>query len=318
MQRVAPSSGAHHAADASSRAVFQVDPRITGVQMGILSPEEVERRAPRVITENTTHTKNLPNLGGPNDPALGPCDRRVRCSTCRDTWFGCMGHHGVLRLPVPVYHAGFVDTVYKLLQAVCWVCCRLKVDLEDPAIVACRAVRPLPARDLFLLVYEKTKTRARCPHCEAPQPRYRRPKESTAIKRGPFEPAKLEELRALGGEALVAQALREFTPTDALEIFQAMPREEVWAVGMNPDLSHPAWMVLQNLMVLPPNARPAIMAVEGSKRRGQDDMTAQTQEILKARRALQTQVLKAGAPAEFARLTKNASAAAAAGTRCRS
>ena len=277
----------------------QIEPRICGVQLGILSPEEIEALAAKHITDNVTHTKNLPKLGGPNDPALGPSDRRVRCATCRGTWYECMGHSGVIRFGLHVYHAGFIAATLKLLQTVCWVCCRPKCADEDlmPHGPHVRAMRPMA---LFLYMADKCKTRYRCPHCDCPQPKYLR--TGMFITRT-FQPKQLESIGAVGGPAASAAATRRFTPTEAHDIFSNISDADCRALGLDPKKSHPAWMIMSNMMVLPPNARPAIMAVEGSKRRGQDDLTSQTQDVIKSLRALKRSILRAKDKPCFDRLT---------------
>ena len=307
--RMAPASGANMP-EADCLMDEELLTRVTGMQFGLLSPQEIERMAPKVISDNVAHAKNLPKLNGPNDPALGPADRRVRCRTCRDKWYGCMGHPGVIRLPLQVYHAGFIDTTYKLLQAVCHACCRPKcTDAEASATTISAGMA------LFAFMFGKCKGRIKCPHCGCPQPKYA--KTGMSITRT-WKPAQVDALRALS-PVLAADALRKFTPTDALDIFINMSDADVRAFGMHPTLAHPAWMILQNVAVLPPNARPAIMAAEGSKRRGQDDITSQTQQILKACKAVRKHVLALFDPTCHERLTnkrkhKETAAAARAAT----
>ena len=284
--RLVPASGANFV-EAGSVVSRQLVPRIVAMQFGIMSPAQIERMAAKVITDNTVYAKNLPRLNGPNDPALGPSDRRVRCATCANTWFGCPGHLGVIRLPIPVYHVGFVDFVYKILQCFCWCCsCPLGSE-DDPRVKAAAAVHRGIVQ--FTQVFIMGRGRFTCKACSAPQPKYS--KVGMVIARV-FTPKKLAALAALG-PAAAAAAARRFTPADALDILRNISDEHCRMMGMDPTKAHPSWMIMQNLAVLPPNARPAIMASEGSKRRGQDDITSQTQDIIKTCRALRRAILKA-------------------------
>jgi DNA-directed RNA polymerase II subunit RPB1 len=273
----APSSAAV-TGDGSNLVPGARRPRITSLRLGLLTAQEVEATAGAVLTDHTVYTKNLPKLGGPHDPGMGPSDRRVLCNTCRSTWFKCPGHTGVLRLPVPMYHVQFMDMTFKLLQIVCWVCSKL---LATPVVPDTLVDTPM-AR--FAAAFECGRGRFYCPHCKCPQPKYKRVSEMCL--RREWTPHKLAELGRLSpGLALVAE--RVFTPADALDIFANMGPDTILAVGMDPDRARPEALILQNLSVLPPNARPAIMAAEGSKRRGQDDITSQLQDIIKAVVALQ-------------------------------
>jgi DNA-directed RNA polymerase beta' subunit len=269
--------------DAGTVNVSDLYPRVVGFQLGILSPEEIERLKAKVVTEHAVYNKNLPKLDGPNDPALGPSDRRIRCATCRNSWFKCPGHTGVIRLPIPLYHVGFVDPVFKILQAFCWVCSNPLGDEDDS-----RVARHANCRGIvrFNQVFAMGRGRFRCSHCSAPQPKYS--KSGMVITRA-WKPKQLVCIDELS-EYLGASARRLFTPSDALDILRNISDDHVRLMGMDPLKSHPAWMILQNMVVLPPNARPAIMASEGSKRRGQDDTTNQTQDIVKACRTLRRSI----------------------------
>jgi hypothetical protein len=105
---------------------------------------------------------------------------------------------------------------------------------------------------------------------------------------------------------------RLFTPADALEILQNVPPEDVYMLGMDPAYSPPHAMILANLAVLPPNARPAIMASEGSKRRGQDDATSQTQDIVTRSTLPMTDAVYVSAPVSYRNENIGTSAFAAA------
>ncbi len=275
MFRCAPASSAVNS-DSSVTGVNAVYPRITGLRLGLLTAEEIERNKGAVLTEHMVYARNLPKLDGPNDPGMGPSDRRVLCNTCRCSWFKCPGHPGVLRLPVPLYHVGFIATTFKLLQAVCWCCSSLKGTVPDP-------VPGAKPGSQFSLAFEAGKGRFKCPSCQCPQPQYK--KSGPMSIRRVWKPAQLQVLSQLSpGLRLLAE--RPFTPADALAIFEGMTDAAIVKAGMDPVASHPKALILQNVAVLPPNARPAIMAAEGSKRKGQDDITSQLQDIVKACRAL--------------------------------
>ena len=276
-QHVPSSSAVFSEAGAVVRS--EVVPRIIGFNLGILSAEDVEALASKVVTEHAVYAKNLPRLNGPNDPALGPSDRRVRCALCKNSWFRCPGHLGVVHLPVPCYHIGFIDYVYKLLQAVCWNCSSPLGDVDDVRRTKHEHSRGIVRFTQMVII---GRGRFKCRECDVPQPKYS--KSGVTISRT-WNPKKLESVDALSA-ALGASARRLFTATDALDILRNIPHDAIRLMGMDPQKSHPASMILQNMAVLPPNARPAIMASEGSKRRGQDDITNQTQDIIKTCKAL--------------------------------
>jgi DNA-directed RNA polymerase II subunit RPB1 len=269
--------------------------QIVGFRMGLMTAEDVEAYAAKEVTGHAVYERNQPKLDGPIDPAMGTHDRRVECARCRNGCFKCQGHMGMHRLPVPVYHPGFIDKVYKLMQGTCWACCRLLGDVSALAPVLA-TLRP---EDRFTTTIAYTAGTGTCPWCCMPQPaKWSRTglaihRSWTDAKTGTTD-KKLDLIKELGGDDALADAKRRFTPADALDVLRNMDRGDIVALGMDPDHCPPHAMVLANLAIMPPNARPAIMASEGSKRRGQDDTTTQIQDIVKTSRTLRR--ILAGVP----------------------
>ncbi len=266
----APSSGAATSVDhllTTGAGTLEVA-RIAGVRFGLATAETIERTAGAVVKEHSLFSKNLPKLHSPNDPGMGPCDRRVVCSTCHNGWFTCPQHMGVIRLPIPVFNPVHFDTVLSVLQSVCFSC---------SAVLAAGGGNAAGT--------SASKGRTWCGVCGLPQPKYKR--GGHLVIRREWVPTKLAELaKQSPGTAAAVAAGRPFTAADALEVFKAMGPADIRGVGMDPDLSPPAALIMQNVCVLPPSARPTVMAAEGSKRRGPDNNTTQLQNLTKAIRAL--------------------------------
>lgn len=55
-------------------------------------------------------------------------DRNFKCQTCLEGMAECPGHFGHIELARPVFHAGFIVKVKKILECVCYSCGKLKVD----------------------------------------------------------------------------------------------------------------------------------------------------------------------------------------------
>ena len=72
-----------------------------------------------------------------------------------------------------------------------------------------------------------------------------------------------------------------FTAREAYSVLRHVPHDELRLLGFAPEHSHPKDMILRNLLVCPPCARPAIYSSEGSRLRGQNDLTMRLLEILK-------------------------------------
>ena len=63
-------------------------------------------------------------------------------------------------------------------------------------------------------------------------------------------------------------------------------------------------MVFDVMLVPPPITRPSIMAVEGSRARGQDDLTHKLQDVLKAAQTVRTAIARDGAPSHDAPVSR--------------
>jgi DNA-directed RNA polymerase beta' subunit len=72
-----------------------------------------------------------------------------------------------------------------------------------------------------------------------------------------------------------------FTAREALSILTHVPDEDYIRMGFQPSLSHPKNMIQTVIVIPPPITRPAVTQSEGSRSRGQNDLTHKMQDILK-------------------------------------
>ena len=106
---------------------------IVGVQFGIFSPEEIERRSVVQITTQATYEGSEPKIGGLFDPRMGVLDNGKQCASCGQSNHGCPGHFGHYKLTRPVYYFQFFETILKVLRCVCMRCAKLLIDKEQAA-----------------------------------------------------------------------------------------------------------------------------------------------------------------------------------------
>jgi DNA-directed RNA polymerase II subunit RPB1 len=92
---------------------------------------------------------------------------------------------------------------------------------------------------------------------------------------------------------------RPFTPGRALEILQGISDKHIRILGASPEYSRPQWMILTVLEIPPPISRPCITASDGSRTKGQDDVTVKLLEIFKANKAVDTVLREAGCKSGF-------------------
>ena len=238
------------------------------LRFGLLSAKEIERMSVCEVTETTLYYRGLPASGGFLDPLMGSVDRRHLCASCMRDAKSCQGHPGHMALAFPVYHIGFIETVLKALRTVCYCCTRVCATEEDAHNVC-----HLQARQRLTSLHSTLRTRKTCPHCSAPRPTYSRTSLGIAIE----WPADVEWTCDEERDCCTAP----FTARDALSLLRHLSDEDVALLGFHPENSHPMHMILQNMVVPPPCSRPAIYSSEGSRSRGQNDLTVRMMEILK-------------------------------------
>ncbi|TXT08619.1 hypothetical protein VHUM_02747 [Vanrija humicola] len=213
----------------------------------------------------------------------------------------CPGHFGHIELARPVFHAGFIVKVKKILECVCYSCGKLKVDLRDPT-VATLVKRTKPQHRLkaiWALARPKNicepdsleenddgdatnedeftrEQKANKPKghggCGHEQPQYR--KEGLKLI-GVFKPSKDK------GEEGAEPERRNISAAECHNILKKIPDEDLIIMGLNAEYARPDWMILTVLPVPPAAVRPSI-SVDGGAMRSEDDLTYKLGEILKA------------------------------------
>lgn len=260
--------------------------KMTHVEFGLLNPDVVKKQSVIHVTKTTLYVRQLPTAGGLNDLRMGTSDRRLPCGTCKNDVLSCAGHPGHIELAAEVYHISMISIVLKLLRCVCFFCSRLLVEpakmSDNPRFKASD-----PKERLNFLV-NLCKTKHFCTFCGGAQPKYTQIKSTSQIK------TEFRSKDTFEDSAEAEFVSRPFTAALARVILEHISDEDVMFLGIDPELSRPEWLILTVLQVPPPISRPSIMATDGSRARGQDDITLKLQEIVKANSALRTALLSSG------------------------
>lgn len=249
--------------------------RLEGVQLTILGEEELLRLSVLLITNGDhMYRRNVPVFGSVNDIRLGATEHGMLCATCGHDALNCNGHFGHIVLPVAVFHPCFFETSAQMLRVLCWTCAGLLVRPELPAdefLSRTTNIHSLPR--LSFLTRSKSSKRTtlarKCPHCDAPQPIY----SEHGGTRITWEWRASDLERTDLPPDLRYEMTRPFTAARARAIFDAVADEDLAYLGIDGDRAHPREYVLRVFPVPPPAIRPSIVRVEGSRTRGQDDLT---------------------------------------------
>lgn len=268
------------------RPSSEIEP-IVGIQFGIFSPEEIEKRSVVEITTRTTYEGNEPKIGGLFDPRMGVLENGKTCRSCGNTNHNCPGHFGHYRLARPVYYIQFFDYILNVLKCVCIRCSKLLIDKE---LHKGMLKRRGEARWRDLL--NKSGKIVRCGQetedgCGARQPKkYIR----EGIARIMAEWDNVEGPVAEGQGTNLKQILEvEYV----LRLFRRITDEDVDFMGLNRYWCRPDWMICTVLSIPPPQVRPSV--IQDNNQRSEDDLTHKLFDIIKNDQDLQ-QKINANAP----------------------
>jgi DNA-directed RNA polymerase II subunit RPB1 len=230
------------------------------IQFGLLSSDILRKISVLKVESNDLYEKGLPKPGGLCDLRLGTTDRQFKCQTCNGDILVCPGHFGHIDMVIPVYHIGFMKTVMKVLQTVCFECSRCILNVQ------CSNAKKKDKR--FRYIYEKCKTKHECVHCEAIQPKYS------------FDAYKI--YMEIDGVKKVC------TARNALYILKRITDADTKYIGFDPEHGHPRHMILTTVPVSPPQVRPSILM--DTSLRSQDDLTHKLSEIIRSNISLEKHI----------------------------
>jgi DNA-directed RNA polymerase II subunit RPB1 len=245
---------------------------IVGIQFGIFSPDEIERRSVVEVLTKDTYDGNDPKIGGLFDPRMGVLENGKVCRSCGQTNHGCPGHFGHYRLTRPVYYYQFLPMILNVLRCVCIRCSNLLLDKTKHSYLVKRK-----GEAKWREVLKLCGSISRCGQetedgCGAPQP-------SNYVKDGIAR--------------IIAKMEHADQPLDVeyiLRLFRRISDDDVDFMGLNRHWCRPDWMVCTVLPIPPPQVRPSV--VQDNNQRSEDDLTHKLAEIIKTDRILAEKIEK--------------------------
>ena len=258
----------------------EIEP-IVGIQFGIFSPEEIEKRSVVEISNSGTYDGSEPRIGGLFDPRMGVLDNGKTCRSCGQSNHNCPGHFGHLKLARPVYYYQFFHLVLNILRCVCIRCSKLLIDKEHHKDISKRR-----GEARWRAILNACSNMTRCGQdiedgCGARQPdKYKR----DGIARVVAEWMNMEGPEQTKGTP-VSQVLEvEYV----LRLFRRITDEDVDFMGFNRFWCRPDWMICTTLAVPPPQVRPSV--IQDNNQRSEDDLTHKLFEIVNTNLTLQDKI----------------------------
>jgi len=262
------------------RPSSEIEP-IVGIQFGIFSPEEIERRSVVEITSKDTYEGNEPKIGGLFDPRMGVLDNGKNCRSCGQSNHGCPGHFGHYRLARPVYFYQFHPMIISILGCVCIRCSKLLIDKESHKIIQKKQGQARWRDVLALCGNIKRCGQDREDGCGSRQPnKYMREGIARIV-------AEWENLDSPGSEAKT-KTLQPLEVEYVLHLFRRISDEDVDFMGFSRFWCRPDWMICTVLPIPPPQVRPSV--VQENNQRSEDDLTHKLFDIIKQNKILQQKI----------------------------
>lgn len=227
------------------------------IQFGLLTPEEIVKQSVCEVS-----VSKLSSPFSVYDDRMGTMDNVKKCGTCGLFNKDCVGHFGHINLNIDVLHPLFHKLTMSILKCVCYKCSRVllkKQQLELNGLLRySRQIR-------FFKIVSKMDRVDFCSHCETMQPRYVFSNSDRFIYM----------IFKVDGENSRVQMLEN----EIRKIFEQMTLEDIELLGFDPKHFQPRSLILSVLPVIPPVARPFIVADNITC---DDDLTVQYTEIIKA------------------------------------
>ena len=253
---------------------------------GIFSPKEIIDMSVCKIVSN-----KLTGRGTVYDERMGPSlEGNIPCVTCGKSPKDCPGHFGHIELNEYIIHPLFYKQVTEYLRCICVSCQRLLITADQ---ISLDGLSRYKRERRFKYVMEKIEKVDVCCHCGDFQPTFTYSSTDNTISKVYKEKVpnkkiqdsnnkKSDDINETGGTSVNKVSIT-MTVDDIKKTFDPFPDEDVRLCGFDPDRIHPRNFILSAFPVIPPCARPFVIA-DGNI--CDDDLTNQILEIIKANNIL--------------------------------
>ena len=261
---------------------------IVGIQFGIFSPDEIEKRSVVEITNAGTYDGNEPRISGLFDPRMGVLDNGKTCRSCGQTNHSCPGHFGHFKLARPVYFIQFFPKILDVMKCICVRCSKLLIDKN-----LYRDLLRRPNEVRWKTVLSKSANITRCGQetedgCGARQPSYMREGIARIVATWDDIEGDAATLAQIPEEQKVGTQRQYLEVEYVLRLFRRITDEDVDFMGLNRYWCRPDWMICTVLPIPPPQVRPSV--IQDNNQRSEDDLTHKLNDIIMTNQRLQDKI----------------------------
>ncbi|KAK4126747.1 beta and beta-prime subunits of DNA dependent RNA-polymerase [Parathielavia appendiculata] len=288
------------------QVVDQLPKRFKALKFGVQSHQDIVSQGVLEVSDNLLYdveNRRTAFPHGPLDPRLGisSTNRESKCATCHLGLQECSGHFGHVRLPLPVFHIGYLKYIQATLQNICKDCARVLLQEPERRQFLKELRRPgidnLRRSAILKKINEQCRKARTCPYCGSIQGAIRKLSvmklvhdkfsafnKSTAQKKiapeskvefdASFEHAKkyTPEL-----EKHTRKAMDDLNPLKVLNLFKAISPTDCELLGLDPAEGRPEMFLWQYVPAPPICIRPSVAQENASN---EDDITSKLSEII--------------------------------------
>ncbi|KAM0809086.1 putative DNA-directed RNA polymerase subunit [Seiridium cardinale] len=281
----------------------KVPKRFRQIKFGIQSNQDIVNQAVVEVSDRTMYDLDRgrePIKHGPLDKRLGISGKQATCQTCELRLTDCPGHFGHVRLPLPVFHIGYLRFTMKILQEICKDCSRVLLT-EPERRTFLKTLRKAPdnmnRQAILKKINETCRKTKTCPYCGATNGQIRKAgplklvhdkfvafNKSTSQKKVPpqskidfdnsFTEAKKHNADL---EKHVRKAMEDLNPLRVLNLFKQISFTDCELLGLDPTEGRPEMFLWQYVPAPPVCIRPSV-AQEGAS--NEDDLTTTLSQIV--------------------------------------
>ncbi|KAK4214684.1 DNA-directed RNA polymerase III subunit RPC1 [Rhypophila decipiens] len=284
--------------------VDHVPKRFKALKFGIQSPQDIVNQG--VLQVSTNNLYDLSNGRRPLphgllDPRLGTSSKTGACDTCQLPLANCPGHFGYVKLPLPVFHIGYLKYIQATLQNICKTCSRVLLDEDDRRDFLNKLRKPRIDNMQRVSILKAINTQCRkaktCPYCGELQgvirklsvlklvhDKFSAYNRSTAQKKVAPESkvawdASFENAKRFAPELdkHTKKAQDDMHPLRVLHLFEAISDADSELLGLNPAEGRPEMFLWTYIPAPPICIRPSVVQDKGSN---EDDITSKLAEII--------------------------------------
>jgi DNA-directed RNA polymerase III subunit RPC1 len=299
----AVTKGTSAVAPVKHQVVDKIPKRFKQIKFGIQSNQDIVNQAVVEVSDRTMYDLERgrePVKHGVLDKRLGISGKQQECMTCGFKLAECPGHFGHVRLPLPVFHIGYIRFTMKILQEICKDCSRVLLAEPDRRSFLRALRRPIDnmgRQAILKKINEQCRKTKTCPYCGATNGQIRKAgplklvhdkfvayNKSTSAKKVPpqakvdfdnsFAEAKKHNADL---EKHVRKAMEDLNPLRVLKLFKQITSTDCELLGLDPTEGRPEMFIWQYVPAPPVCIRPSV-AQDGAS--NEDDITTTLGQIV--------------------------------------